>query len=159
MVNVTPRPLYSRERYPVPIVQATGWDPGPVWTSAENLASTGIRSPDRLVRNESLYRLHHFGPQIVGHTRADEPMASGIHCCPNFSLLFLLPNIVKNMYVGMYACVYTHTHIYCVQTVYELPSLPNSTAVKHLNTNLERCEVLAGYLSLVSRPGCDWANT
>jgi len=27
-----------RERNPVPIVQETGWDPGPVWTGAENLA-------------------------------------------------------------------------------------------------------------------------
>ena len=27
---------------PVPIVQEAGWDPGPVWTGAENLAPTGI---------------------------------------------------------------------------------------------------------------------
>ena len=42
---------------PVPIVQETGWAPGPVWTSAENLAPTGIRSPDRPARSQSLYRL------------------------------------------------------------------------------------------------------
>jgi hypothetical protein len=29
---------------PVPIVQEAGWAPGPVWTGAENLALTGIRS-------------------------------------------------------------------------------------------------------------------
>jgi hypothetical protein len=45
-----PGPLYPREREPVPIVQETGWTPGPVWTRAENLAPTGIRSPDRPVR-------------------------------------------------------------------------------------------------------------
>jgi hypothetical protein len=28
---------------------------GPFWTSAENLAFTGIRSPDRPARRESLY--------------------------------------------------------------------------------------------------------
>jgi len=28
----------------VPIVQEAGWAPGPVWTGAENLAPTGIRS-------------------------------------------------------------------------------------------------------------------
>ena len=33
-----------------------------------------------------------------------------------------------------YVCVYTHTHI-CVVTVYELPLLPNNTAVKHLHTD------------------------
>ena len=27
-------------------VQVDGWAPGPVWTGAENLALTGIRSPD-----------------------------------------------------------------------------------------------------------------
>jgi hypothetical protein len=29
-----------------------GWAPGPVWTGVENLASTGIRSPDRPARSE-----------------------------------------------------------------------------------------------------------
>ena len=36
---------------PVPIVQEAGWAPGPVWISAENLAHTGIRSPDRPSRS------------------------------------------------------------------------------------------------------------
>ena len=43
-------------RDPVPIVPEVGWAPGPVWTGAENLARTGIRSPDRPARSES-YRL------------------------------------------------------------------------------------------------------
>jgi hypothetical protein len=42
---------------PVPIVQEAGWVPGPVWTGAENLAPTVIRSPDRPSRSQSLYRL------------------------------------------------------------------------------------------------------
>ena len=29
---------------PVPIVQGAGWAPGPVWTGAENIVPTGIRS-------------------------------------------------------------------------------------------------------------------
>ena len=40
---------------PVPTVQEAGWAPGPVWTGAEYLATTGIRSPDRPARSESLY--------------------------------------------------------------------------------------------------------
>ena len=35
---------------PVPILQEAGWASGPVWTGAENLAPTGIRSPDPPVR-------------------------------------------------------------------------------------------------------------
>jgi len=43
----------------VPIVQESGWALGPVWIGAEDLAPTGIRSPDRPVRSQSLYGLSH----------------------------------------------------------------------------------------------------
>jgi hypothetical protein len=39
-----PRPLSTPGKNPVPIVQEAGLAPGPVWTGAENLASTGFRS-------------------------------------------------------------------------------------------------------------------
>jgi hypothetical protein len=47
----------------VPIVEEAGWAPGPVWRDAENLALTGIRSPDRPAPSESLHRLRYPGPQ------------------------------------------------------------------------------------------------
>jgi len=56
-VSVTPRPLFTSRKDPVPTVQEAGWAPGPVWTGAENLAPTGIRSPDRPARSQSLCRL------------------------------------------------------------------------------------------------------
>ena len=56
-VSVTPRPLFTPGKDPVPIVQKAGWTPGPVWTGTENLAATGIRFPDRPTRSKSLYRL------------------------------------------------------------------------------------------------------
>jgi len=56
-VSVMPRPLFTPGKDPVPIVQEDVWAPGPVWTVAENLAPTGIRSPDRPARSQSLYRL------------------------------------------------------------------------------------------------------
>ena len=43
----------------VPIVQGAGWVPGPIRTSAENLAP---RSPDRPARRVPLYRLRYAGP-------------------------------------------------------------------------------------------------
>jgi len=55
-VSVTPRPLFTSGKDPVPIVQEAGWAPGLVWTGAENLAPTGIRSPDRPTRSQSLHR-------------------------------------------------------------------------------------------------------
>ena len=60
-VSVTPRPLFTPGNGPVPIVQEAGWAPGPVWTGAENLAPTGIRSPYRPARSQSLYRLRYPG--------------------------------------------------------------------------------------------------
>ena len=57
VVSSTPRPYFTTGKDPVPIVQEAGWAPGPVWTGAENIAPTGIRSPDRPGRSQSLYRL------------------------------------------------------------------------------------------------------
>jgi hypothetical protein len=64
VVNAVPRPIYPRERQ-VPIVQEVGWTPGPDWTGVENLAITGIRSPDRPALSESLYRLRYPGPRLT----------------------------------------------------------------------------------------------
>ena len=57
--SVRPRPLFTPGKDSVPIVQKVGWVPGPVWTGAENLAPTGIRSPDRPARSQSLYWLRY----------------------------------------------------------------------------------------------------
>ena len=55
-----PRPFFISRKDPVPIVQEAGWAPGPVWTGTENLAPTGIRSPDRPAHSQSLYRLRYL---------------------------------------------------------------------------------------------------
>jgi len=61
-----PRPgRFTPGKDPVPIVKKVGWAPGPVWTGVENLAPTGIRSLDRSVGSESLYRLSCPGPLNV----------------------------------------------------------------------------------------------
>jgi len=58
-VSVTPQPLFTPVKDPVPIVQETGWAPGPISDRCGKSRSTGIRSPDRPARNQSLYRLSH----------------------------------------------------------------------------------------------------
>jgi hypothetical protein len=50
---------------PVHIVQEAGWAPGSVWTGVENFAHTGIRSPDRPARSQSLYRLRYPALQLM----------------------------------------------------------------------------------------------
>jgi hypothetical protein len=54
-----PRQLSTPGKDPVPIGQEAGYAPGPVWTGAENLAPTEIRSRDRPARSQSLYRLNY----------------------------------------------------------------------------------------------------
>jgi hypothetical protein len=48
----------------VPIAQEAGRAPGLVWIGAENVAHTGIRSPDCPARSESLYQLHYPGSSV-----------------------------------------------------------------------------------------------
>jgi len=64
--SVTSRPLFTPGKDPVPIVQEAGWAPGLVWTGAENLAHTGIRSPDRPAHSQSLYRLSYPAHSVEG---------------------------------------------------------------------------------------------
>jgi hypothetical protein len=56
----TPRP----GRF-TPGKEPAGWPSEPVWTGTENLDSTGIRSPDRSARSESLYRLSYPGSGLI----------------------------------------------------------------------------------------------
>ena len=70
VVGSTPRPYFTPGNYPVPIVQEAGWAPEPVCTDGKSRL-TGIRSPDRPARSQSLYRLsypahmRHMGKQKV----------------------------------------------------------------------------------------------
>ena len=57
MVSSTPRPHFAPGKDPVPILQEAGWAPGLVWTVAENLVPTGIRSRTVQPVAQSLYRL------------------------------------------------------------------------------------------------------
>jgi hypothetical protein len=47
-------------------IQEAGWTQGSVWTGAENLDPTEIRSPDRPACSQSLYRLS-YRPTICSH--------------------------------------------------------------------------------------------
>ena len=52
----TSRPgRFTPEKDTVPIVQEAGRAPAPLWTSAENIAYTGIRSPDRHLKETKIY--------------------------------------------------------------------------------------------------------
>jgi len=68
VVNATPRPLYPPGNKTGTNCIGAGWAPGLFWRGTENLAPTGIRSPGRPGRSESLYRLLYPGPPILYYT-------------------------------------------------------------------------------------------
>jgi hypothetical protein len=79
VVSATPRPLYTRER---PGTHCTGG-----WVvlrdgldRSEKSHPTGIRSPDRPARSESLYRLSYPGPLIVALHRQICPVHQVVRC-------------------------------------------------------------------------------
>ena len=77
----------SPEKTPL---QEAEWEDGSVWTGAENLAVTGIRSPDRPARSESLYRLSFRGPHHQGYRRTVFCFVSGRTKLADTSDVFVL---------------------------------------------------------------------
>jgi hypothetical protein len=60
--------------------------PEPVWTGAKNLAHTGIRSPDRPARSESLYRLRYPCPRYIRKLLLKRGQHE-VNNSPNYTLL------------------------------------------------------------------------
>jgi hypothetical protein len=50
VVSVTPWPLFTPGKDPVPIVQEAGWAPGLVWTGTENLSTMGSNNRPTYLR-------------------------------------------------------------------------------------------------------------
>jgi hypothetical protein len=77
-----PRPgRFTPGKDPVPIVQKAGWAPGPVWMCAKNLAHSGIRSPDRPARSQSLYRLSYPAHTTSSiHGNGNHIFITRMHC-------------------------------------------------------------------------------
>jgi hypothetical protein len=71
---------------PVSIVREAGWATRPVWKCAKNLAPTGIRSPDRPARNQSLYRLSYPDPEYtwVKYYNHSRLFSRNLHLLNNF---------------------------------------------------------------------------
>jgi hypothetical protein len=58
VVSSTPRPHFTPGKDPVPILQETGWAPGPVWMLGKSHPHRDS-IPDRPARSQSLYRLRY----------------------------------------------------------------------------------------------------
>ena len=58
VVRSTPRPNFTPEKDPVPIIQEAGWAPEPVWTGGKSRPHRDS-IPDHPARSQSLYRLNY----------------------------------------------------------------------------------------------------
>jgi hypothetical protein len=83
--------VFTPGKDPVPIVQEAGWAPWPVWMGVENLAHTGIPSPDHPALSESLYQLRYPGPLIFQYSNYIH--VARLLCCLVFAR-FMLHNSV-----------------------------------------------------------------
>jgi len=84
---------FTPGKEPVPIVQEAEWAPGPVWTGVENLAPTGVRSPDRPA---SLYA----DSATPAHTNFKEyPILYHKHSTCSVSLVSILKEILPKGYI------------------------------------------------------------
>ena len=63
VVSSTPWPHFTHGKDLVPIVQDTGWVPGPVWTGGKPRHNRDS-IPDRPARSQSLYRLSYRAPKL-----------------------------------------------------------------------------------------------
>ena len=64
-VSVTPRPLFTPGKDPVPIVQEAGWAHDRSGQVRKISPPTGIRSPDRPARSQPLYATLRYPPHIL----------------------------------------------------------------------------------------------
>jgi hypothetical protein len=78
----------QREEARYPFYKMLVGAPGPVWTGAENFSSTGIRLPDRRVRNDFLYRLCYPGLFCMRFVESDH-----VHVKEHYTV-----NAVENIY-------------------------------------------------------------
>ena len=66
-VSPTPRPLFTTEKDPLPIVQEAGRAPGPVWTGGKSRPNRDS-IPDSPACSQSLQRLSYTHPHTHTHT-------------------------------------------------------------------------------------------
>ena len=102
MVSVTFRPLSPQEITPVLISKKAKWTSGSVWTGMENtkrLAPTGVQTPYRPVRSESLRQERYSAPKIVDDFKLPSPQ---FRCTDLISLPTFRKNLLEiRNYVGM----------------------------------------------------------
>jgi hypothetical protein len=80
--------------------------------------------------------------------RCSISLARCIHCCPSFLNSFTLPaSLYCEEYVRACVCPYIYTYVAAYRLYMNYRCYQITLRVKDFYTNLERCEVLTGYLS------------
>ena len=117
MVNPTSRPLYPQQCFGTNCI-GSGWVPGP---KSPPPPPTGIRSPDRPARSESLYRLLRyliaFGAYCVSGNDGDTKRQFFVvlhydFCVVSRQLKSDIDRLVLRFLYHTHTHTHTHTYIY-----------------------------------------------
>jgi hypothetical protein len=95
MLTTRPPKPSTPGKGPVPIVPDAGWASEPVWTGANNLAPTRIRTPDHPARRQSLYQLHYSAHSNLRNI--PEKWSSHSHCGGNLKSSIILNDVEELM--------------------------------------------------------------
>ena len=133
MVSSTPRPLFTPGEDPVTIVQEARWAPGPVWASAENLAPTGILSPDRPAHSQSLYRLSYRAHHCKRVSSKTVVCFSSCSACIEYHTTPAKPKRNTNTHRTRYVLAHIHNiRMYSGNIVIKLTAhTENSITIRH----------------------------
>ena len=112
MVSNMPRPYFTPGKDPVPNVQEAGWAPWPVWTGGKS-RPTGIRTPDRPARSQSLYRLSYPAHPFI--------INLPIYFFTLFYMYFYV--FITCSLLSDPVCVCVFTHIISVYSVHQILSI------------------------------------
>jgi hypothetical protein len=110
------------------VVQEAGWAPGPVWTSAKNLAPTGVQSPGRPAHSQSLYRLSYRAQNALYVIINSLTLQGWTYFVSSQKQLIFRPDkkwrcfILQLLSLLLKCTCYTHTHTHTLFTSF-VPSL------------------------------------
>ena len=121
VVSSTPRPHFTPEKYPVPILQEAGWAPGPVWTGGKSRPHRDS-IPDRPARSSVAIPTELPGPQVHGENNKNVSEScsemrrknSGISCSRRIGKYYFTRFPKEEKKGCTRETTLQHFHVFCV---------------------------------------------
>ena len=113
--------LYPRERYPASFVKEAGRTSGQVWTGTEDLAPTGIRSPDSPANSESFIRfIEYVGTDLQNVTLVWTPEQRADCVCDGIARCLPSCCVATDRGVRVWSSLRLRATMSCIGRVYSV---------------------------------------